>query len=77
MKFPELDERGTPKDKLPNCPRCGKDELGAIHEELVLCYACGWTLDRFMQTLVSPKRNTVAKHAKTDREVSPLPIPEA
>ncbi len=45
MEFPELDEWGTPVEKLPNCPRCGEDELGVIHAGLVLCYACGWTLE--------------------------------
>ena len=44
MKFPELDENGTPKEKLPDCPRCEEDELGVIHPELLFCYNCGWRL---------------------------------
>ena len=41
-----LDEYGTPTEKLPNCPRCDEDELGVIHERLILCYSCGWRLER-------------------------------
>lgn len=44
MDFPKLDEWGTPKEKLPDCPRCGEDELGVIHPGYLLCYACGWEL---------------------------------
>lgn len=44
FNWPESDEHGTPKVKLPCCPRCGKDELGLIHPELLLCYACRWQL---------------------------------
>lgn len=46
MDFPQLDEWGLPRAKLPDCPRCGEDELGVIHEGLVLCYRCGWELWR-------------------------------
>jgi ribosomal protein L37AE/L43A len=46
IAFPELDEYGTPKTKMPDCPRCGDDELGVIHECLILCYKCGWKLER-------------------------------
>ena len=46
MTFPELDEWGRPTAKLPDCPRCGDDELGVIHVCLVLCYRCGWELER-------------------------------
>lgn len=46
MEFPELDEWDTPKAKLPNCPRCGDDELGVIHRNYMMCYACGWELER-------------------------------
>lgn len=42
VPFPELDEWGTPTSKLPNCPRCDEDELGVIHEQLMICYRCGW-----------------------------------
>jgi ribosomal protein L37AE/L43A len=41
----DLDEFGTPKAKLPDCPKCDTDELGVIHADLVLCYACGWKLE--------------------------------
>ena len=40
--FPELDEWGTPTEKLPNCPRCGEDELGVINATRVMCYWCSW-----------------------------------
>ena len=46
LKFPDLDENGTPTTKLPNCPYCGEDELGVINPEQVLCYKCGWRLVR-------------------------------
>lgn len=46
MTFPELDEWGRPRAKLPDCPRCGEDELGVVHEGLLKCYLCGWSLDR-------------------------------
>lgn len=41
----DLDEHGTPKVKLPNCPKCGQDELGVVHANLMLCYACGWKIE--------------------------------
>ena len=41
----DLDEYGTPKVKLPNCPKCDEDELGVIHENLTLCYRCGWKIE--------------------------------
>lgn len=44
MTFPDLDEHDTPKQKLPNCPRCGDDELGVIHPGYMMCYACGWEM---------------------------------
>lgn len=49
VAFPELDEYGTPKKKLPNCPRCGDDELGVIHADYMMCYACGWEMRRCPQ----------------------------
>lgn len=44
VRFPRLDDHGTPLHKLPNCPRCGQDELGVIHGSLVKCYACSLEL---------------------------------
>lgn len=44
IKLPELDEWGTPTAKLPNCPRCGADELGVIHPGWMFCYGCCWEL---------------------------------
>lgn len=41
----DLDEHDTPKQKLPNCPRCDEDELGVIHADLLLCYRCGWKIE--------------------------------
>lgn len=41
----DLDEWGTPKAKLPNCPRCDEDELGVVHADLVLCCRCGWKVE--------------------------------
>jgi ribosomal protein S27AE len=46
MPFPELDEHGTPTAKLPDCPVCGDDELGVIHADLMVCYACGYRVER-------------------------------
>lgn len=37
-----LDEYGTPKTKLPDCPQCGNDELAAVSSERIICYACGY-----------------------------------
>lgn len=45
MDFPELDEWGRPLAKLPNCPRCGEDELAVIHDQLLLCYACNFRVE--------------------------------
>lgn len=42
IDLPETDEWGTPLTKMPDCPRCGDDELGLIHPDFVLCYKCGW-----------------------------------
>jgi len=41
----DLDEFGRPKKKLPDCPKCGEDELGVIHADLLLCYRCGWKIE--------------------------------
>ena len=41
----DLDEFGTPKVKLPDCPKCDEDELGVIHADLILCYRCGWKVE--------------------------------
>ena len=42
----EFDEHGTPKAKLPNCPRCDEDELrGRSYnpgERAFKCYRCNW-----------------------------------
>jgi len=46
MDFPKLDHWGTPLEKLPDCPRCGADELGVIHVSLMICYACGWKMEK-------------------------------
>ena len=40
----DLDEYDTPKVKLPNCPKCGEDELGVMDADLCLCYRCGWKI---------------------------------
>lgn len=43
LELPEWDEKELkPTAKMPNCPRCGEDELGMLHAELTICYACGW-----------------------------------
>ena len=42
VPFPEVDEWGTPLTKMPDCPRCGEDELGLIHPGFMMCYLCGW-----------------------------------
>lgn len=44
MQFPTLDENGTPVVKLPDCPFCGRDELGVIHADFLMCYCCGWEM---------------------------------
>jgi len=41
----DLDEWDRPKVKMPDCPKCGEDELGVIHANLILCYRCGWKLE--------------------------------
>jgi hypothetical protein len=46
MNFPKLDDWGRPVEKLPDCPRCGEDELGVINPACLFCYACGWELWR-------------------------------
>lgn len=45
----QYDEHGTPSTKMPDCPVCGEDELGAtsrygscVH---VVCYRCRFTFD--------------------------------
>jgi len=40
----DLDEFDRPKVKLPSCPKCGEDELGVIHADLILCYFCRWEI---------------------------------
>lgn len=40
--WPELDTgKGCPKEKMPDCPNCGEDELGMLWEDRVICYLCG------------------------------------
>lgn len=41
----DLDEFDTPKRKLPNCPRCDEDELGVMHADFCICYACNWKIE--------------------------------
>lgn len=41
----DLDEHDRPKVKMPDCPKCGGDELGVVHANLVLCYLCGWKIE--------------------------------
>lgn len=55
MVFPDLDCWGRPMVKLPNCPRCDADELGVIHENLVMCYACNWKLFKDEQPVDNKK----------------------
>lgn len=42
IRLPEVDEYGTPKEKLPDCPHCGEDELAmlAIYGGDAFCYSC-------------------------------------
>jgi hypothetical protein len=46
MKFPELDEHGKLKEKLPNCPACGEDEVGLVNPLMLMCCKCNWTLEK-------------------------------
>lgn len=34
-------QEGTKKDDV-TCPKCGKDTLGLVGNESILCYSCGW-----------------------------------
>lgn len=45
VKLPETDEHGTPREKMPDCPRCGEDELGMLRPSYAFCYACGFEID--------------------------------
>ena len=39
--WPEsVDEYGTPKHKLPDCPRCENDELSMLNTESIFCNVC-------------------------------------
>ena len=40
--WPKCNEYETPLEKLPNCPRCGEDELGMITKDYIMCYVCGF-----------------------------------
>lgn len=42
IKWPETDKWGTPTEKMPDCPKCGEDELGLITSGYIMCYLCGW-----------------------------------
>lgn len=44
--LPIVDENGTPKTKMPNCPRCGEDELGMIQSDVAVCNWCDVTILR-------------------------------
>lgn len=40
----DLNSYGTPRQKLPNCPKCDNDELGVISPNLIMCYNCSWRM---------------------------------
>ena len=55
------DEWGTPKAKLPPCPKCDEDELGVIYAELVPCYRCGWALEESLESRVAAAKARQAR----------------
>lgn len=48
VELPKSDEYGIPVSKMPNCPKCGEDELGMIHPMYAICYACGTDFHKFV-----------------------------
>lgn len=52
IKLPECDELGRPKEKMPDCPKCGNDEFGMIAPGEAFCYSCGF---KFIETDIFPK----------------------
>jgi len=62
--WPEADEWGTPKEKMPDCPKCGADELGLIRPEYILCYCCGF--EAWKESLMSDRRTTYPLAALDD-----------
>lgn len=45
FELPETDKYGTPLKKMPDCPRCGEDELGMIYPGFAVCYNCHFQVD--------------------------------
>lgn len=41
--LPDCDRDGVPKQKMPNCPNCGEDELGMVNPGEAFCYRCNKT----------------------------------
>ncbi len=52
--------------KLPNCPRCGDDELWRVPETGVRlrCYECGWDSQVFLQRTGESVDDTIARAIK-------------
>lgn len=53
LPLPEIDSDGTPVEKMPNCPRCGEDELGLIGVNRVICYLCSAVVFRKTPTTIT------------------------
>jgi hypothetical protein len=47
MELPAWDKDCLrPATKMPDCPRCGEDELGMFSENWAICYACSLQIER-------------------------------
>ena len=54
--WPEYDyDKMRPKKKLPDCPKCGEDELGMINTNYIFCYNC--TTDYSRSSVPNPLLN--------------------
>lgn len=43
--IPEWDEQAMlPKTKMPDCPKCGEDELAMLSKGIIWCYRCAFKI---------------------------------
>ena len=53
--LPDCDQDGVPKQKMPNCPNCGEDELGMMMPGQAYCYRCCRTFLQAVPIVAAPE----------------------
>lgn len=42
MELSNLNEKKVPLEKMPDCPKCGMDELIMVNHDQAACMFCTW-----------------------------------